>query len=176
MEFLKTSVQGAYLIKPQFIKDERGYFARIWCRNELKAHNLKAGIVNSNAAFNPLRGTLRGLHYQKPPHQEVKIVRCCRGAIFDVIVDLRHDSPTFKKWFGCELTEGNSNMLYVPEGCATGYLTLSDNTEMYYHTTEFFYPKSASGVRYNDTSFNIQWPGEISSISDADKNRPDFKG
>jgi dTDP-4-dehydrorhamnose 3,5-epimerase len=117
---------------------------------------------------------LRGLHYQRPPFEEVKIVRCTRGAVFDVVADIRRDSPTFGKWFGIELNPDNASMLYVPEGCVTGYLTLLDNSEIYYNTSEFYTPEAATGIRYDDPLFNIDWPAEIKTLSDNDKSWPDF--
>ncbi len=176
MKFTEAPIKGAYIIDVNRIGDDRGYFGRLWCQKEYEDMGLKANICQSNIGVSKKAGTLRGLHYQTPPHQEVKIVRCSRGAMFDVIVDLRPDSPTFKQWFGMELNEDNATMLYVPEGCATGYLTLVDNTEMYYHATEFYHPESATGVRYNDPAFGIEWPGEINVLSDNDINWPDFTG
>lgn len=176
MIFTPAPIQGAYIIDVKRIGDDRGFFGRLWCRKEYEQHGLKAVIAQSNIGVSRSAGTLRGLHFQKAPHREVKIVRCSRGAMFDVIVDLRPESPTFKKWFGMELTGENATMLYVPEGCATGYLTLKDDTEMYYHATEFYHPESATGVRYDDPAFDIQWPGEIKVLSDNDKQWPDFAG
>lgn len=176
MQFTEAPIHGAYIIDVKRIGDDRGYFGRLWCQKEFNDLGLKSHICQSNIGVSTSAGTLRGLHYQKPPHQEVKIVRCSRGAMFDVIVDLRPDSPTYKQWFGTELNEDNATMLYVPEGCATGYLTLVDNTEMYYHATEFYHPESATGVRYNDPAFGIEWPGEINVLSDNDTSWPDFAG
>jgi dTDP-4-dehydrorhamnose 3,5-epimerase len=176
MKFTEAPIKGAYIIDVHRIGDERGYFGRLWCQKEFEDMGLKANISQSNIGVSKQAGTLRGLHYQTAPHQEVKIVRCSRGAMFDVILDLRPDSPTYKQWFGMELNEDNATMLYVPEGCATGYLTLVDNTEMYYHATEFYHPESATGVRYNDPAFSIEWPGDINVLSDNDKNWPDYTG
>ncbi len=176
MKFTESPIKGAYIIDVNRIGDERGYFGRLWCEKEYKEVGLNAKICQSNIGVSKHKGTLRGLHYQHAPHQEVKIVRCSRGAMFDVIVDLRPDSKTYKQWFGMELNEDNATMLYVPEGCATGYLTLTDNTEMYYHTTEFYHPESETGVRYNDPAFGIEWPGEINILSEKDRDRPDFLG
>jgi dTDP-4-dehydrorhamnose 3,5-epimerase len=174
MIFRHTPLPGAYVIEPERRRDDRGFFARIWCEKELEEQGLKTRIVQSNLGVSTRQGTLRGLHFQTAPHCEVKIVRCSRGGIFDVIVDLRSESPTFKRWFGVELTEDNCRMIYVPEGFAQGYLTLWDNTEMYYHTTDFFYPECASGVRYNDPEFGIQWPAGIEVISEQDEYWPDL--
>ena len=174
MIFTETEISGSYLIDVKRIGDDRGFFGRLWCEREMEEMGLVSSIKQSNIGVSPLKGTLRGLHYQTAPHQEVKIIRCPRGAIYDVIVDLRPDSPTFKKWFAAELTAENSRMLYVPEGCATGYQTLVDDTEIYYHTSEFYHPESATGVRHDDPAFGIEWPLPIAAISDNDKNWKNF--
>jgi dTDP-4-dehydrorhamnose 3,5-epimerase len=145
-------------------------------KKEYEEMELISYISQSNIGFSKTAGTTRGLHYQKAPHQEVKIVRCSRGAMFDVILDLRPDSRTFKHWFGIVLNEDNTTMLYVPEGCATGYQSLVDNTEMYYYTTEFYAPESATGVRYNDPAFGIEWAREATVMFDNNKIWPDFPG
>jgi dTDP-4-dehydrorhamnose 3,5-epimerase len=175
MLYHETLLPGCYVIEPERIQDQRGYFARVWCKKELEQHGLKAEMLQSNLGFSQRKGTLRGLHYQKDPHAEVKVVRCTRGAIFDVVVDLRPQSPTHKEWFGVELTEGNGKMLYVPEGCAHGYLTLLDNTEMYYHTSSIFDRDSAFGVRYNDPAFEIKWPIKAEVISEQDAKWPNYE-
>ncbi len=172
MIFRETTLPGAYVIEPQKITDERGYFARAWCKRELEQQGLKGEITQSNVGFSLRKGTLRGLHFQKAPHAEVKIVRCTRGAMFDTIVDLRPESPTYKRWFGVELTEENSWMIYVPDGFAQGYMTLADNTEMNYHTSKFYNAESASGVRYDDPAFGIQWPLAATVISEQDRSWP----
>jgi dTDP-4-dehydrorhamnose 3,5-epimerase len=174
MQFTPTGVDGAWLIDVRRIGDERGFFGRLWCEKEMAEHGLVARICQSNVGFSPLAGTLRGLHYQRPPHEEVKIVRCTRGAVFDVVVDLRPASPTFRKWFGTELTQDNRSMLYVPEGCATGYLTLTPDAEIYYNTSALYAPGHATGVRHDDPAFGIEWPGEARVLSDADRSWPDF--
>lgn len=174
MIFTETEISGSYLIDVKRIGDDRGFFGRLWCEREMEEMGLVSAIKQSNIGVSPLKGTLRGLHYQTAPHQETKIIRCPRGAIYDVIVDLRPDSPTFKKWFAVELTAENSRMLYVPEGCATGYQTLVDDTEIYYHTSEFYHPESATGVRHDDPAFGIEWPLPIAAISDNDKNWNNF--
>ncbi len=174
MIFKETTLSDAYVIEPERINDHRGFFGRIWCKNELKQKGLKTELAQSNVGFSYSKGTLRGLHFQKRPHAEVKLVRCTRGAIFDVIVDLRRESPSFKRWFGVELNEENCNMIYVPEGFAQGYVTLADNTEMYYHTSEFYHPSSAFGIRYDDPEFRIEWPTEIKVVSQQDKEWPDY--
>ncbi len=174
MKFTKTKVDGAYTIDVDRIGDERGYFGRLWCQREMIDQGLKANICQSNIGVSAKAGTLRGLHYQTPPYQEVKILRCTRGAVFDVVLDLRKDSPTYKQWHGVELTQDNATMLYVPEGCATGFYTLTDDAEINYHATEFYQPAAATGVRWNDSAFNIQWPGEPTIMSDNDMNWPDY--
>ena len=175
MKFSETPVTGAYVIDVERIGDSRGYFGRLWCEKELDKQGLVSCIRQSNIGFSPDAGTLRGLHFQRPPHEEVKIVRCTRGAVFDVVADIRRDSPTFGKWFGIELNPDNASMLYVPEGCATGYLTLLDDSEIYYNTSEFYAPGAATGIRYDDPLFNIDWPAEIKILSDNDKGSPDFQ-
>lgn len=172
MIFKETTLAGAYVIEPEKIGDERGYFARIWCKKELLRHGLKGELTQSNVGFSHRKGTLRGLHFQKAPYAEAKIVRCTRGAMFDVIVDLRPDSQTYKGWFGVELSGENSRMIYVPEGFAQGYITLTDNTEMNYHTSEFYNSEAASGVRYDDIAIGIRWPLPPSIISQQDRNWP----
>ncbi len=174
MKFTPTPVDGAYVLDVNRIGDERGYFGRLWCENEMREQGLVSQIRQSNIGFSPQAGTLRGLHYQKAPHEEVKIVRCTRGSVFDVVVDVRAQSPTFRSWFGIELNPDNASMLYVPEGCATGYLTLEDNSEIYYNTSAFYAPDAATGVRYDDPAFQIDWPREITVLSDNDKNWPDL--
>ena len=168
MEFEPCQIAGAFLIKPRKIEDERGFFARAWCEREFLEQGLNARISQSNMAVTNKRGTLRGLHYQTAPHEEVKIVRCVRGEIFDVIVDLRTDSATFRQWQGFTLNPVNNHAIYVPEGCATGYMTLEDDTEIYYHTSAEFAPEHATGVRYDDPAFNIVWPMSPNVISSQD--------
>lgn len=173
MRFVETPLAGCYVIEQDRIQDHRGYFVRVWCQRELEEHGLKAEVLQANVGFSRQRGTLRGLHYQRFPHAEVKIVRCTRGAMFDVAVDLRPASPTFKRWYGIELTAENGKMLYVPEGFAQGYLTLVDDTEMTYQTSRFFDREAATGVRYNDPKLRIVWPEDVQVISEQDKKWPD---
>lgn len=174
MIFRETSLSGAYIIEPEFMEDERGFFARTWCQREFREHRLNTSLVQCNISFNKKKGTLRGMHFQRPPYEEAKLVRCTMGAIYDVIIDLRPDSPTFKKWFAAELTAENRKMLYIPEGFAHGFITLTDNTEVFYQMSQFYYPQYASGVRWNDPAFNIIWPIDVAVISDRDRNFPDF--
>jgi dTDP-4-dehydrorhamnose 3,5-epimerase len=175
MEFSETGLKGACLIQLKKHVDERGFFARAWCREEFQQHGLKPDMVQLNTGFSHRRGTLRGLHYQLAPHAEAKFIRCTRGAIFDVIVDLRAGSPTLGEWYSAELTPDNGQMLYAPEGFAHGYQTLQDDTEMYYLTSAAFAPQAARGVRYDDPVLAIRWPLPISLISAADRAWPYFK-
>jgi dTDP-4-dehydrorhamnose 3,5-epimerase len=174
MQFTATPLAGVFLIDLKKITDDRGFFARAWCRDTLTQQGLNANQTQLNVGFSHKKGTLRGMHFQKAPHAEVKIVRCTRGAVFDVIVDLRADSATRGKWFGAELTQDNHRQLYVPEGFAHGYQTLADNSEIEYSTTHVYAAASASGVRYDDAAFGIQWPLPVSVISEPDRKWPDF--
>ncbi len=176
MRFVETGLSGAWLIEPDLISDERGFFARTYCRNEFAEMGLNPNLVQCNISYNKVRGTLRGMHFQKTPHEETKLVRCTQGGIYDVIVDLRNESKTFTQWFGVELTAENRKALYVPEGFAHGFLTFQDNTEVLYQMSEFFYTECAAGVRWNDPEFAIDWPGEVAVISKRDAHYPDFGG
>jgi len=175
MIFRETKLRGAYVIEPELIEDERGFFARTWSQEEFAARRLNPGIVQCNSSFNKQRGTLRGMHYQIPPHEEAKLVRCTSGAIYDVIVDLRPDSPTWAQWFGVELTAQNCRMVYVPEGFAHGYQTLADDTEVFYQVSAYYHPESARGVRWDDPTLGIDWPLRISVISERDRSHPFFE-
>ncbi|MBJ6611084.1 MAG: dTDP-4-dehydrorhamnose 3,5-epimerase [Candidatus Thiothrix moscowensis] len=174
MIFEETCLRGAYVIDPLIIGDERGFFARAWCQKEFGAHGLVTAFVQSNLSFNKFEGTLRGMHRQIAPAEEVKLVRCTKGRIYDVIVDLRPDSPTHRQWFGVELSAENHRMLYVPAGFAHGYQTLEDNCEVFYQVSEFYTPEYERGARYDDPSFGIQWPLAVSAVSPKDKNWPDY--
>jgi dTDP-4-dehydrorhamnose 3,5-epimerase len=175
MIFTKTKLADAYLIDVEPHEDERGFFARAWCEQEFAEHGLETKVVQCNVSYNRLRGTLRGMHFQAPPHEEVKLVRCTRGAIYDVIVDLRPDSPTFKQWLGVELTADNRRVLYVPKGFAHGYQTLTDDSEVFYQVSEFYTPSAEGGVRWNDPAFGIEWPEpERALLSNRDMHWPDF--
>lgn len=175
MEFTETKLKGAFLVRLKKIEDNRGFFARGWCRDEFAAHGLNPNMLQLNVGFSHKKGTLRGMHYQEAPHAEAKFVRCTRGAIYDVIIDLRRESPTHGQWFGAELTQDNGTMLYAPEGFAHGYQTLTDDADMYYMTTAIFARDSAKGVRYNDPAFGIQWPLPVSVISEPDQKWPDYR-
>ncbi|MBD0370381.1 MAG: dTDP-4-dehydrorhamnose 3,5-epimerase [Pyrinomonadaceae bacterium] len=176
MKFTETPLKGAYVLEMEPHRDERGYFARTWCREELEAHGLNSRLEQCSTSFNIRRGTLRGMHYQAEPYAEAKLVRCTRGALYDVIVDLRADSPTFKKWFAVELTASNLLMLYVPEGFAHGFQTLADETEVSYQISEVYRPEYARGVRWNDPAFEIRWPVEERLMSERDRSFQDFTG
>jgi dTDP-4-dehydrorhamnose 3,5-epimerase len=168
MMFTATLLEGAWLIELDRREDERGFFARIWCRQELAAQDLDTEIAQESISYNHHRGTVRGLHFQRPPHEETKIVRCTRGAIFDVIVDLRRWSPTYLRWEGIELTAENRKALYIPKGFAHGFQTLTDNAEIVYQISVFYAPESAAGYRYDDPAFGIAWPLPTTLISDRD--------
>lgn len=175
MEFAETALKGAYVIRLKKLEDARGYFARAWCCDEFERQGLNANMLQLNVGFSHSRGTVRGMHYQLPPHAEAKFIRCTRGSIYDVIVDLRKESPTFGRWLGQELTADNGLMLYAPEGFAHGYQTLQDDSEMYYFTTARYAPTAACGVRYDDPHLGINWPLPVSLISEADRNWPGFQ-
>jgi len=172
--FKPTDLAGAFLMEPERHADVRGYFARTYCEKEFTDHGLEPHITQCSVSFNHRSRTLRGMHYQLAPFEEVKVVRCNRGAIYDVIVDLRRDSPSYKKWFGARLDEANGNMLYIPKGFAHGFLTLADNTEVFYQMSQVFSAEHARGVRWNDPAFSIQWPEPVEIILDRDRNYPDF--
>jgi dTDP-4-dehydrorhamnose 3,5-epimerase len=172
--FSAARIAGAWLIDIEQLGDERGFFARTWCQRELTAHGLDAGIAQESISWNRHKGTTRGLHFQRPPHDEVKIVRCTRGAIFDVIIDIRPDSPTFRHWQGVELSADNHRAFYVPKGCAHGFQTLADETEVAYVISAFYAPEAAAGYRYNDPAFGISWPLPVTIISENDLRWPDF--
>ena len=175
MYFEEGSVADTYLIRPQPRSDERGFFARMFCEKVLAERGLVSSVSQVNTGFSPRQGTLRGLHYQRTPHAEVKIARCLRGAVFDVVVDLRPASPTYKRWFGATLSADNGHLLYAPEGTAHGYLTLAPDSELMYFTSHPYAPEAAAGVRFDDPAFGIQWPGEISLVSQQDRCWPDLR-
>jgi len=175
MIFIETKLAGAYIIKPELYQDERGFFARTWCQREFTQHGLNRHLVQCNISFNEKKGTLRGMHFQLPPYAEAKLVRCTMGAIYDVIIDLRLDSPTFKEWVAVELTSQNRAMLYIPAGFAHGFQTLADQSEVFYQMSEFYHPESACGVRWNDIAFRIEWPINDLVMSPKDIGYPDFQ-
>jgi dTDP-4-dehydrorhamnose 3,5-epimerase len=172
MHFVETGIAGARLITPSPYQDERGRFMRAWCSKEFSEHAIDFSPVQSNLGFSKKKGTVRGMHFQVAPALEAKLVRCTRGAIFDVVLDLRPDSLSHGKWYGAELSAQNGHMFYVPEGCAHGYQTLEDDTEVFYMASEFYTPSAARGVRFDDPAFAIQWPLPATMISDQDRNWP----
>jgi dTDP-4-dehydrorhamnose 3,5-epimerase len=173
--FTESPLGGAFVIDLSRLEDQRGYFARTWCQREFEERGLNATVVQCNLSVNRKRGTWRGMHYQEAPFEEAKLVRCTSGALWDVIVDLRTDSPTFKRHFGLELSAKSGRMLYVPETFAHGFITLEDDTEVFYQMSQFHEAESARGFRWNDPSFGITLPLEISVISDKDLSYPDFR-
>lgn len=173
MIFRTTAVDGVLIIEPEKKPDERGYFARTWCAREFAAHGIDTMFVQGNVSFNRRRGTLRGMHVDGPPFKEVKLVRCTRGAIFDVAIDLRPASPTCRKHVAVTLTPGDGNMLYVPAGCAHGFLTLEDETEVSYLMAPFHVQGPTKGVRWNDPAFGIRWPIPVEVIAERDAGYPD---
>jgi dTDP-4-dehydrorhamnose 3,5-epimerase len=174
MQFQQTPIAGAWLVTPEPRADERGSFARVWCRDEFATHGLRADFVQCNSSVSRQRGTLRGLHYQAPPHEEIKLVSCLRGRVFDVAVDLRPDSPTFRAWFGVELAHDAGTMMYVPRGCAHGYLTLEDDSEVMYPVTALYVPSAERGLRWDDPAIGVTWPIPPVVMSDKDRQWPDF--
>lgn len=172
MRFTETPLAGAWVIEPEPFTDERGFFARTWCAREFAAHGLETTVAQRSISFTERRGTLRGMHYQAAPHEEIKLVRCLRGAIHDVIIDLRPESATFHEHYAVELTEQNRLTLYVPKGFAHGYQTLEDGTEVEYQMTEFHHPDAARGVRWDDPAFGIGWPIPDPIIKDRDDSYP----
>jgi dTDP-4-dehydrorhamnose 3,5-epimerase len=174
MIFHETSLAGAFLLEMERHEDERGFFARAWCRREFEARGLDPAIAQTSVSFNRLNGTLRGMHFQRPPHDEVKLVRCTRGAIWDVIIDLRPGSPTYRRWESFELSEENRRELYIPKGFAHGFQTLADATEVHYQISEFHSPGAAAGFRHDDPALAISWPLPVSIIAERDRSWPDF--
>ena len=175
MIFHRTPLEGAWLIEPERIEDARGYFARVRCEREFAEHGLNSRWVQSSVSQNTRRGTLRGMHFQAAPHGEIKLVRCTRGAIFDVIIDLRPQSKSYMQHFSVRLSEENHTTIYIPEGLAHGFLTLEDGTEVLYEMSEFYHAESARGVRWNDPAFGIAWPEEPRILIERDRNYADYK-
>lgn len=174
MTFHRAALPKVVEVRIEPREDERGFFARTWCQREFEQEGLTTRLVQCSVSFNRHKGTLRGMHWQAAPHAEAKLVRCTRGAVYDVVLDLRKESPTYRQWLAVTLTADDHNMLYVPEGCAHGFLTMADDTEVFYQMSEFHNPESACGVRWNDPAFGIRWPEAVSVISDRDRNYPDF--
>lgn len=176
MKFHETELKGAFIIEPEKRADDRGFFARSWCQKEFEQHGLVPRVVQANISNNKHKATLRGMHYQASPYEETKLVRCTRGAVYDVIIDVRPDSPTYRRWIGVELTASNYKMLYVPEGFAHGFQTLEDDTEVIYQVSQFYTPSAERGIRWNDPLFQIKWLTPVETISEKDANWPDFAG
>ena len=170
MKFLKQKLKGVYVIKPEPFKDKRGMFRRHFCKKELKKIGIETGVQQANISENPKKGTLRGFHYQKKPHQEAKTISCLKGSFFDVIIDLRKNSPTYKKWQSFVITEKNRLSLHIPKGCANAFLTLENNTLIHYYCSNSYNPKFESGVLFNDPALKIKWPFKPTHISEKDKN------
>lgn len=175
MRFHRTKLLGVFELDLEPHRDERGFFARTWCEKEFESHGLNPRIVQCSVSFSARKGTLRGIHYQVTPFGEVKVVRCTQGAVYDVVVDLRPESPTYRDWTALVLNSANRRMMYIPEGCAHGFLTLEDQTEVFYQMSEFYDPKSARGVRWNDPAFGINWPDKVEVISQRDNAYPNFE-
>ncbi|MDZ4720832.1 MAG: dTDP-4-dehydrorhamnose 3,5-epimerase [Roseiflexaceae bacterium] len=174
MLFHETELNGAYILEPQRIADQRGFFARAWCATEFSERGLNTQLAQCNISYNANKGTLRGMHYQAAPHAETKLIRCTIGAIYDVIIDLRPESPTYTKHIGVTLSAESRLLLYIPEGFAHGFLTLTDESEVFYQMSEFYMPAAARGVRWNDPAFGIVWPAAVEIIATRDASYPDF--
>lgn len=174
MIFTETKLKGAFIVELERLEDERGFFALSWSEQEFAERGLESRLVECNISVNKLKGTLRGMHYQEAPCGQAKVVRCTTGAIYDVIIDLRPSSETFKQWIAVELTASNRLMLYVPKDFAHGFQTLVDNTEVFYQMSSQYAPESARGVRWNDPAFNIDWPADERTMNPRDRERPDF--
>ncbi len=175
MKFTPLALRGAFAVEVEHHLDERGAFARTFCRDEFEARGLVADIAQCSLSFNTRKGTLRGMHFQKAPHEEAKLVRCTRGSVYDVIVDLRPESETFRSWAGVVLGAEQGNAIYIPKGFAHGFLTLEDESEVFYQLSEIYSPSSAAGVRWNDPAFGIVWPGDVAVISERDNMYADFR-
>jgi dTDP-4-dehydrorhamnose 3,5-epimerase len=175
MNFYKTSLMGALIIEPEELHDERGFFARTFCQGEFATQGIDPKVVQCNISFNRMRGTLRGMHLQKFPYGEARLIRCTKGAVYDVIIDLRPDSPTFTHWFAIDLSAANHKMVYVPDGCAHGFQTLEDNSEVFYQMSQFYHAESAWGVRWDDPRFGVDWPLAPTTLSKRDRSYPDFR-
>jgi dTDP-4-dehydrorhamnose 3,5-epimerase len=174
MIFTETALKGAFIVDVEPVNDERGMFARTWCQREFEAQRLKVTWVQNNISLNHKKGTLRGMHYQVPPYEEIKLVRCTAGSIYDVIIDLRPDSPTFGEHVGVILSADNRRALYIPQDFAHGFQTLSDHTEVFYHMSAFYEASAARGFRWDDSAFNIKWPEPLTVIADKDRAWPPF--
>ncbi|MGA8406724.1 MAG: dTDP-4-dehydrorhamnose 3,5-epimerase [Candidatus Acidiferrales bacterium] len=174
MIFQETKISGVFEVRSERKPDDRGFFARTWCQKEFEEHGLDSRLVQCSISYNTYKGTLRGMHYQAAPFAETKVVRCTQGAIYDVVLDLRPQSATYKSWISAVLTAENRDMIYIPKGCAHGFLTLQDATEVYYQMSELYDAESARGVRWDDPAFRIVWPEKVAVISERDRTYPDF--
>jgi dTDP-4-dehydrorhamnose 3,5-epimerase len=172
MIFAPTPVVDAYLIRPERLEDERGFFARTFCVRELAAHGIDPQVVQRSVSYNRRRGTLRGMHVQAPPHEEAKLVSCTRGSIYDVVLDLRRTSPSYRRWYGVTLTAESFDTLFIPKGCAHGFITLTDDATVHYEISEFHHPESARGVRHDDPAFGIEWPIAPTVVNARDRGYP----
>lgn len=175
MVFKETKLSGAFVIEPERHDDERGFFACTWRLSEFEERGFETSLAQCAVSYNKKTGTLRGMHYQTEPYGGTKLVRCTRGAVYDVIIDLRSGSPTFAQWVAEELSEANYRMLYIPRGFAHGFQTLADNTELTYQMTEFYHPEAAAGVRWDDPAFGIKWPLKVTTIVARDRDYPNFR-
>jgi dTDP-4-dehydrorhamnose 3,5-epimerase len=175
MTFHETKLAGVLEIHLELNSDARGFFARSWCQKEFEDHGLNSNLVQCSISLNSQKGTLRGMHYQAAPFAEAKVVRCTAGVVYDVVLDLRSQSPTFKQWFATVLSAENRHSLYIPEGCAHGFLTLTDKSEVFYQMSEFYHPEAGRGVRWDDSAFEIAWPEKVEAISERDRTYPDFE-
>jgi dTDP-4-dehydrorhamnose 3,5-epimerase len=176
MIFTNTCVVGAFLVDLERSADERGFFARAWCAREMAAAGAASALAQANISFCRRLGTLRGMHYQIPPREEAKLMRCVRGAIYDVVLDVRPGSASYGRWMGAELTADNRRAIFVPPGCANGYLSLADDAEVLYLVSEFYSPEHERGIRWNDPTFGVEWPAEVRVISVKDRSWPDYQG
>jgi dTDP-4-dehydrorhamnose 3,5-epimerase len=175
MIFAEADLPGVYEVQIDPKSDERGFFARTWCHDEFASRGLDTQLVQCSLSYNTKKGTLRGMHFQAPPHAETKLVRCTKGSIYDVVLDLRQESKAYRRWIGVHLTAGQRNALYIPKGCGHGFLTLEDDTEIFYQMSDFYDADSSRGVRWNDPAFGIVWPGEVEIISSRDASYPNFE-
>ncbi len=174
MRYVATPLNQVWIVEIEPVEDDRGFFARTWCTREFAEHGLNPQLLQCNLSWNRRKGTVRGMHFQRPPHEEAKLVRCTRGAIYDVVVDLRPASPSFRAWFALELSAAGRQLVYVPEGCAHGFQTLEDDCEVFYQMTAVHVPAAADGVRWNDPAFGVRWPLPVTLISDKDAGYVDF--
>jgi dTDP-4-dehydrorhamnose 3,5-epimerase len=174
MKFHKAKIAGVFEVCLEPRTDDRGFFARAWCQREFETRGLNSTVAQCNISRNARKGTLRGMHYQAQPFSETKVVRCTRGAVYDVVLDLRPESKTFKQWVSVVLTEESGNMVYIPDGCAHGFLSLQDGSDVFYQMSEFYNPEAARGVRWDDDAFGIVWPEKVEVISERDRTYPDF--